>query len=115
MKLSEIKQRKNPSVDLAGCDWFDESIGSKVDVKIEYNYEPADHADHPYGEGTAREEFPAEIEIVSCKLSKKAELADDDGEPTGKFLEAGFDLAGDKKYWNKWIESQAEAAVEKEL
>jgi hypothetical protein len=54
-------------------------------VEVLYDVEAASHSDHPYGEGTAREHHPAEIELHSVRLL-------DDQVCNGKQLHAGTDL-----------------------
>jgi hypothetical protein len=61
------------------CDIWDEDGWGSADVKVEYDYEPEDYTDHPYGETTAREHHPATLDILTATLLTDLEQFNEDG------------------------------------
>ena len=76
-----------------------------ADIDVEYDFTPASHTDHPYGEGTAREYHPAEVNILSVKLRNDVDRTDEDGNVIGK-LAKGTDLLDQPwwlDHWSDWL------------
>lgn len=118
MKLSDIKptlrEARTSTIDFSGVDIWDEAGLGPVDITVEYEYEAASHTDHPYGEGSAREHHPAEINLVSVKTTSAAEQFDENGEVTGT-LPVGTDLMK-QSFWKgrdgDWLIDKIVDAVE---
>jgi hypothetical protein len=94
MKLNEIVKRRQSAMEhltLKGVDLWEEVGIAQISVEVEYEYEPADHEDHPYGSTTAREHFPAQIHLEAVILLEDALVYDDEGEVV-RTLKAGKDL-----------------------
>lgn len=112
MKLSEIKKTvklspksKDGKTSVTTHLFFDyiNTMEEDIAVSVEYELEAASHSDHPYGEGTAREEHSAELVISSIKLTDDEELSNDDGDPSGRTLKADTELMSQSWYkaWEK--------------
>lgn len=113
MKLSEIKlvtEAKLHRVELSDVDIWDRAGLEPVDLEIEFDYEEPSYSNHPYGEGTAREDHPAVIDISAVKLLKDANIYDDNEEKVLRVLAKGTDLLKEKdlvtKQQLKWLEDQ---------
>lgn len=101
MKLSEIKKSR-PGKGIETFTKFGPWAGDGpdldvADVEVKFVYTGPSHTDHPYGEGSAREYHPEEVELESVKLVKDTDRFNEDGEVSGQ-LKAGTDLM-DQKWW----------------
>lgn len=93
-------------------------VGSKsnlesADVEVDYDYEPADYTDHPYGMGTAREHHAASVDVMAVRLIKDANEYDEDGDKVVKVLKAGTDLMEQPWWQADWTEWLADKIAEK--
>ena len=94
---------------------FDDEGIVPFDVEVDYDYEPADHSDHPYGDTTAREHHPSSIAINSITSITPIRQLDDDDKvikewPKGTDV---MSLPGWSKEDLEWFEEQATNEAEK--
>ncbi len=83
-----------------------------ADVEVEFEYEPSDYTDLPYGSTTARDHHGSNAGIISVKLMKDTNRMDDDGEAIG-VLKKGTDLTKEKWWKAEWSEWLADKCREK--
>ena len=111
MKLHELRAKRFSTI-LLDVDIWDRAGLEPVNVDIDYEFEPSSHSDHPYGEGTAREDHPATVTILKVKLVKDANIYDD--EKVVKVLKSGTDLMKEPFYTPKntaWLEDQVKGEM----
>jgi hypothetical protein len=132
MKLQDIKsvteavkmaaptkpvRKYNPNariVELNNIDIWDEHGLEEADIEVEFDYEAPSYSNHPYGEGTAREDHGAVIGITEIRLLNDVNVRDMD-DNVEKVLAKGTDLMKEKtagglplvsKANLKWLEDQ---------
>lgn len=118
MKLNDIKpalkESRATSMQFDDLDIWSEVGLSEVNVSVTYEYEASSYSDHPYGEGTAREVHPAEVNLISVKVTDAVEITDEDNKVV-EVLPVGTDLM-DKDFWKKsdgdWLIDKIIAALE---
>jgi hypothetical protein len=122
MKLSDIykspirEARKLPSLELTvDGDMDDEFYYEKpFTIEAEFEYEGADHTDHPYGSTTAREHHPASYGFVNLKLSSVARQMDPEDDKLVKEWPIGSDVSK-MPGWNKKLETRYEEEIPKHV
>lgn len=76
---------------LLNVDLWDDIGMPEIDLKIDFEFQPASHSDHPYGEGFVREFHRAGVHITSIRLIEGTTLRDIHEQPI-RSLCAGTDL-----------------------
>lgn len=86
-----------------------------ADVDVEYEYEPPDYTDHPYGSTYAREHHGGVAHVGAVRLCRDAKIYDDDGDKVIGTLKAGTDLTDQKWWkssWTDWLSDKITKQVE---
>ena len=119
MKLSDIlRVSENQGADfsfvIADVDVFepDQYIIHPFKIRVEYNVGPESHEDHPYGDGTARENFKGELNIKGVYTEEPVPLLSTEDEtkivktiPKGAPVQR---IPGYKASLDAWFYEQAE-------
>ena len=85
MKLSALFPLKEASqrdlvTDFKNIDFIGEDEGlQSFDLEVTYNYTSESYTSHPYGEGSAKEHFPATVQITKLITTSNVVQHDDDG------------------------------------
>jgi hypothetical protein len=117
MKLHELKslsEARKQSVELKDIDIWDQAGLEPVNIEVEFDYEAPSGQDHPYGEGSAREELGAVVDIATVRLTKEANIYDED-EKVVRVLKKGTDLMKEPFYKakdTKWLSDQVVEKME---
>lgn len=93
MKLFEIRKRyRNDQSSLISFATFEQNGFDEFEVEVIYDYVPASHSDHPYGEGTAREHHASTMDIIDIVTTKEVNQYDEDGVNVIKKWPKGSDV-----------------------
>ena len=121
MKLSEIKiiRESASTYDFIVKKWDgnqpDGQYVKPFDVKVTYHVEDLGYSDHPYGEGTAREEHGKSVSVISIESAEVVEVMNEEGDKVLKTFPTGTPVAkipGWEESSNDWFQHKAEEEVE---
>ena len=112
MKLSDLFETKQHTFIFSGFSGMEDSGAADFNVKVTYEVEAGSHSDHPYGEGTAREDHPAQYHIVKLEADEAVQLTDDSGQVCSTYTK-GKNLTTMSE-WKDSMYSEFEEAARKE-
>lgn len=100
-------------VTIKDCDIFqpDDCIVDPFSITIEYDVGASSHEDHPYGDGSARENFKGELEVKAVYSAEPVKILDSDTEKLIRTLPKHTPvekIPGYEVSFDNWFAEQAE-------